>query len=98
RKGYPACSADLDGFPADRAGADREQVLRLIDRVLTDEMLRPAHEFLDSNEEMAVVTAERNRAIAERMVFVLLLLGACGVAAGGLAGFGLARRINRCIV
>ncbi len=98
KKAYPAFFADLDRFAAAREGPERGEILCLLDRVLTDEMLRPAHEYLDSNEELAAETADRNRLIAERMVFVLLLLGTCGLAAGGLAGFGLARSVSRSIV
>lgn len=83
--------------PASRE-ADREKILRLIDRTLTEDILDPVHEYLDLNEELALAAVEDNRTAGNQLVAGLLGLGVCGLAAGGLAGYGLARRLNRAIV
>jgi signal transduction histidine kinase len=66
--------------------------------VLTTEILKPAHDYLDFNEQQAASASRHNQALADRMVLGLLLLGICGPAAGLLAGVGIARRVSRSIV
>jgi hypothetical protein len=50
------------------------------------------------NEQVIVQTTEQNRTMAGRMMLGVLLLGTCGAAAGLLAGYGIARGINRSVV
>jgi signal transduction histidine kinase len=64
-----------------------------IERLLTDEILTPTHEFLDLNEEEVDQSVTENQAVADRLVFGLLLLGIGGAVAGLAAGFWLARRL-----
>jgi signal transduction histidine kinase len=64
----------------------------LVERLLADELLTPTHEFLDLNEEEVEQSVTENQAVADRLVFGLLLLGVCGAGAGLAAGFWLARR------
>jgi two-component system sensor histidine kinase HydH len=75
-----------------------EDVEQLIDRVLTEELLRPVHEYLDFNEDVVTETSKLNQTQTDRMTLVLLLLGTSGAVAGLLAGFGIARGISRSIV
>lgn len=70
----------------------------LIENVLTDEILQPAHEYLDFNESIIAANSERGQALANRMVLGLLLLGTCGPMAGLLAGFAIARKISRSLL
>ncbi len=99
KAGYAHFFAELDrltGTVPD--AAERRQMRRLIDQVLTEEILAPTHEYLDWNEELAARGTARNREMARWLVYTLLLLGGCGVVAGGLAGFGLARRLSHCLI
>src|SRR6516164_4278676 len=69
------------------ADAPLPQLIRaLIDGILVQEMLEPAHEYLDLNEEEVKEAIEKNQVFADRLVYSLLLLGTCGSAAGLLAG------------
>lgn len=70
----------------------------LIDNVLIKEIQRPAHDFLDVNEREADDSVKENQGFADRLAYGLLMLGVCGSGAGLLAGFGLARAINRRLV
>jgi two-component system, NtrC family, sensor histidine kinase HydH len=76
----------------------RGQVRALIDDVLVREMLEPAHEYLDLNEDEVKEAIEKNQVFADRLVYALLLLGICGSAAGLVAGYGLARGLRRTLV
>lgn len=86
--------ASIEGFSPERLFEIRD----LIDEVLTTEILKPAHEYLDFNEYQATSASMRNQQLANRMVFGLLVMGLCGPAAGLLAGLGIARRVSRSIV
>jgi signal transduction histidine kinase len=73
-----------------------EQDYNRVERLLTQGMLAPTHEFLDVNEEELEQSVTENQALANGLVFGLLLLGICGGGAGLVIGFWLARRwINR---
>ena len=73
-------------------------IRNLIDGILVQEMLEPAHEYLDLNEEEVKEAIEKNQVFADRLVYSLLLLGTCGSAAGLLAGFGFARALRRSLL
>lgn len=74
------------------------EVLGLIELVLTNEILQPAHEYLDVKEEEAARASRENQIMAERLVIGLSALGLCGAAAGLIAGFGIARSVSRSLV
>jgi signal transduction histidine kinase len=80
------------------AAGMRQEVRQLIDDVLTNEILLPAHEYLDFNEEGIARSSADNQRMADQMVLALLLLGTCGPAAGLLAGYGIARGVSRSLV
>lgn len=99
KRGYEHFFAELDLISRlPPQGPQRRQMRELIDRVLTDEILEPAHEYLDLNEVMASEAASRNKQAAQRTVFALVALGVFGPAGGLLAGWGIARRIDRSLV
>lgn len=79
-------------------GAARREMHRLIDKVLTDEILDPAHAYLDWNEEEATKAVARNQAAGNWTVLALLLLGIVGPLGGLLTGLGIAQRINHTLV
>lgn len=99
RKGAERFWAELERIS--RAVSDAQlhgQVRSLIDDALVREMLEPAHEFLDVNEDEVKDSIDKNQAFADRLVYALLLVGTCGSAAGLLAGVGFARRLRRSLV
>lgn len=74
------------------------QIQELIDDVLNKEILQPAHEYLDFNEQQLEQGSQHNHAIGDRLVVGLVLLGVCGASAGLLGGLGMARWVYRSIV
>jgi signal transduction histidine kinase len=74
-----------------------DQIRRLI-AILVKEVLEPAHEYLDVTELDAESSIEENQVFADRLVYVLLLLGTCGSAAGLVAGLGFARGLSRSLI
>jgi two-component system, NtrC family, sensor histidine kinase HydH len=99
RQGQERFWSQLERISRDTPVAQLPAQLRsLIDDVLVREMLEPAHEFLDVNEDEVKDSIEKNQVLADRLVYALLLVGTCGSAAGLLAGVGFARRLRRSLV
>jgi signal transduction histidine kinase len=103
RQGYEHFFRELEQIHQRAAAGDlssenMQEMRELVDKVLTTEILEPAHEYLDLNEELAASGSRRNQEVAQHMVFGLLLLGICGPAAGLLAGVGIARRLSRSLL
>jgi signal transduction histidine kinase len=99
KQGYGRFFAEADrqaarGRPAGPAAADR---VRALEGVLTEEILGPAQEYLDLNEQTAVRNSAQNQETTRLMVLALVLLAVCGCVAGLLAGYGIARGIARSI-
>ena len=65
------------------------QIRSIIDEILVKEILEPTHEYLDVNEVQVEQAIANHQSFAERLVYILLVVGTCGSAAGLLAGFGL---------
>jgi two-component system sensor histidine kinase HydH len=95
RKGYESFFAEFPGLLRD-PGAER--VRRLADATLVRDILQPAQEYLDINEEEIAVSNADNERAANRLVIGLLLLGVCGPVSGLLAGYGISRAVSRSIV
>lgn len=74
------------------------QSLQLIDDLARKEVFMPAKRYVEYHREIVKVTSEDSQRWADLMGLGLLLLGACGSVGGMLAGFGIARGINRSIV
>jgi signal transduction histidine kinase len=82
---------------AAQPGRHDEQWSVVLD-VLQEEIVDPAHEYLDINAKLMAKSSEQSEQMAGRMVVALLLLGTTGPVAGLLAGFGIARGVSRSIV
>ncbi len=76
----------------------RGAILHLVQHVTREEILRPAAEYRDLNQKLMAAASRRAQGIADRMGLTLLLLGMCGAVAGLLAGFGIARGVQRSMV
>src|SRR5262249_61876001 len=57
-------------------------ILQLIDTVLTEEILAPAHEYRRLNEEMLAEATRANQEAAAWLTSGLLALGVCGSVGG----------------
>jgi two-component system sensor histidine kinase HydH len=95
RKGYESFFAEFTGLLRDPTV---ERVRRLADVTLTRDILQPAQEYLDINEEEITESNADNERAANRLVVGLLLLGVCGPVSGLLAGYGISRAVSRSIV
>jgi two-component system, NtrC family, sensor histidine kinase HydH len=98
-RGYQRFLAEyrqVDGTPPPQA--QREAILRLVQQVTKDDILRPAAEYRDLNQRRMAEASRRGQKIADRMGLTLLLLGMCGAVAGLLGGFGIARGVQRSMV
>jgi len=80
--------------PQEQRGA----ILHLVQYVTKEEILRPAAEYRDLNRQLMAAASQRGQRIADHMGVTLLLLGMCGAVAGLLAGFGIARGVQRSMV
>src|SRR5262249_16443557 len=99
RQGYEHFYEEFDRSSRQAsAGGFGADVRQLVEDVLTHDILEPAQEYLDYNEEEIEHSSEDNQRMTGRMVFGLVLLGVCGPIAGLLAGFGLARGVSRSLV
>jgi signal transduction histidine kinase len=99
KKGHARFLEGFNRLSQQAPAAETPQRLReQLEDVLTNEILRPAHAYLDFNEEVVKRTSEQNQVMADRMALGLLLLGTCGAVAGLLAGYGLARTVSHSIV
>lgn len=97
--GYQRFLAEFDQLVASEvAASSREELRDLVEAVLTQDILQPAHEYLDLNEQMIADSSRAGQVLADRMVLGLLLLGTCGPAAGLVAGFVIARRVSRTLI
>jgi signal transduction histidine kinase len=81
--------------PADDAHA--ANVADLVDSLNSD-LLAPAEELLLQRERALLTSNRDNQTVADRMGVGLFLLGACGAAAGLLAGYGIARGVHHSLV
>jgi signal transduction histidine kinase len=99
RRGYERFFGEYDHIlhapPADNLP---QQLRARINDALTYEILHPAQQYLDFNEEEIAKSSEDNLDLSDRIVFSLVLLGIGGPVSGLAAGFGIARAFSRSIV
>jgi two-component system sensor histidine kinase HydH len=93
RTGYDRFFTDFQSLPKDPRDQE-DRIRKLADSILTDEILQPAQEYLDSNEDEIAARNEEYKLVTLRIVLGLVLLGICGAA----SGFGISWAISRSIV
>ncbi|MBM4070348.1 MAG: histidine kinase [Planctomycetes bacterium] len=99
RQGYEQFCEQLAEISESRSTpVSPRKVLDEIHDGLMKEILKPAHDYLELNEETAVAASKENQRMTQRMSLVLLLLGSTGSLAGLLAGFAIARGIRQSLV
>lgn len=76
----------------------RARLKTLIDEILTAEIINPAHQYLDFNEETMIAVAQQHRILSQRFSWLLFVTGISGSFGGLFAGLQAARRMRRSIV
>ncbi len=69
-----------------------------IDNILTREIILPAHEYLDYNENVMLSTVKEHRVSSSRISLMLLFVAICGSLGGFAAGVAAFRRTRRTMV
>ncbi len=87
----------LQELASGNAVGQPQAVHELAEQILADEVLPYSKKYLDFNEQELKDRSHDNEVMAGRLVLALALLGVCGAVAGLIAGFGLARGIQRTI-
>jgi signal transduction histidine kinase len=96
RQGYEHFFREYERLAQEPVGTGLHgQVAKLIDTVLDEEILDPAHEYLRLNEGMVAHSTEANQALADRLTVALVALGVCGAVGGVLGGWALAAAVRR---
>ena len=99
QEGYQRFLAEFEQIVASDVAKDaRAELMDLVSAVLTVDILKPAHDYLDLNEQMIAEKIQAGEVLADRMVLGLLSLATCGPIAGLLAGFVIAHRVSRTLV
>ncbi|MGE0607787.1 MAG: fatty acid desaturase, partial [Pirellulales bacterium] len=89
RRGHERIFDSIAELAEEPPGDDLAQQVHELTQELKPELLVPARELLEYNRAETQRDSERNKAIADRVGLGLLLLGACGAAAGVLGGVGI---------
>ncbi|HTU90817.1 MAG TPA: ATP-binding protein [Gemmataceae bacterium] len=92
QKGYQLFRTELQDILNDQT--DLPRIRKLADVTLANDILEPAQDYLDSNEEEINTLTEEYNLVTRGIVLGLVLLGICGAA----SGFGISWAINRSIV
>jgi signal transduction histidine kinase len=71
------------------------EITKLTDKVLRKEILEPAHEYLQQNEQMLTQASETNKQLADRLTVGLVAVGVFGSAGGLLGGWVIAAAVRR---
>jgi signal transduction histidine kinase len=97
KEGYGRFFAEFDRTTREGDRSPR-RARELVQDALLNEVLDPAQEYLDYNEEQIAAASRDNQRTARHTVRGLLLLAVCGPLSGLLAGFGIARGVSRSLV
>ncbi|HZV07382.1 MAG TPA: ATP-binding protein [Gemmataceae bacterium] len=74
------------------------RISKLADVILTRDILDPAQDYLDINEEEIRESNRANELVTDRIVLGFVMLGICGPVSGLLAGYGISQAVSRSIV
>jgi two-component system sensor histidine kinase HydH len=98
RKGYDHFFAEYDKVLKDPPPQGfYPKLVQLIDTVLTNDILAPAHEFLKVNEGVLTRTSRENEEFSERLTLWLVGLGLLGALSGLIGGWAIAVAVSRSI-
>lgn len=98
-EGHKAFTQELESLTRENNRAQSMLRLKhLTEDLLTKEIIKPAHEYLDFNEETMVAVARQHRVLSQRFSWLLLVTGISGSFGGFFAGLQAARRMRRSII
>jgi len=99
REGYQHFFAEYDRIRAHPPPQGRyPEISRLLDTVLSEEILKPIHEYLRHNEAMLKQASATNEHLAQRLSIGLLVVGLFGSIGGLLGGWVIAGGVRRALV
>ncbi|MCX8138374.1 MAG: ATP-binding protein [Gemmataceae bacterium] len=99
REGYQHFFAEYDRIRAHPPPQGRyPEISRLLDTVLSEEILKPIHEYLRHNEVMLKQASATNEHLAQRLSIGLLVVGLLGSIGGLLGGWVIAGGVRRALV
>lgn len=99
REGYERLADSFASIADEPASLVRhEAYANLADNVIPERVLPPTDRYIEVNETSLDRSRQRNQSKANQLMFGLLMLGTCGGVAGLIAGYGIARLVNRTIV
>ncbi len=84
--------------PHARDAETRAELGRLVDELMAEEIFRPARDYVEFHRDSVARESVESREAADRLSLGLLVLGIGGSLAGLLAGFVIARGLNRSMV
>jgi signal transduction histidine kinase len=97
RAGYQHFFSEYERVLGERVQWKYPKIIELFDGVLEREILEPAHQYLELNDQMLTKLTESNEQHAERMTTGLVALGFCGAIGGLLGGTVIAISVRRSI-
>jgi signal transduction histidine kinase len=99
REGYQHFFAEYDRIRAHPPPQGRyPEISRLLDTVLSEEILKPIHEYLRHNEVMLKQASATNEHLAQRLSIGLLVVGLLGSIGGLLGGWVIAGGVRRALM
>jgi len=99
REGYQHFFAEYDRIRLHPPPQGRyPEISKLMDTVLSEEILKPIHEYLRHNEAMLKQASATNQQLAQRLSIGLLAVGLFGCIGGLLGGWVIAGAVRRALL
>lgn len=99
REGYRHFFAEYDRLRTDPPPQGRYlEIIKLLDTVLSEEILRPIHEYLRHNEASLRQASQTNQQLARRLSIGLVAVGLFGSIGGLLGGWVIAAAVRRALL
>lgn len=97
--GYEDYKKSMDAYLVDlQRGHPEVDAPQKIGRILTEDIIPPAHEYLDYNELTMISVAQSHLVFSNRFSWLLLGMGIVGSFGGFFAGLKASRRLRRSMV
>jgi len=98
-QGYQHFMTEIDAVLSGTVDAHADPAMReLIDHILIEEIIPPAHEYLDLNEETMLSVTSAHQILSNRFSWLLFIVGICGSTGGFFAGMDASRRLRRSMI
>ncbi|MCS7021160.1 MAG: ATP-binding protein [Gemmataceae bacterium] len=99
REGYRHFFAEYDRLRTDPPPQGRYlEIIKLLDTVLSEEILKPIHEYLRYNDTVLKQASQTNQQLARRLSIGLLAVGLFGSIGGLLGGWVIAGAVRRALL